>query len=56
MKTVHEILKLIKKSPKRNALLKKLKQELARQTIGVCVPCMSNLMDSASSVIAKHFK
>lgn len=39
LETVHEISKLIKKSPKRNALFEKLKQELASEAIGVRVLC-----------------
>ena len=39
LETAHEITKLIKKSPKRNALFEQLKQELGSETIGVRVLC-----------------
>ena len=50
LETVHEISKLIKKSPKRNALFEKLKQELASETIGVHVLCPTQWTVRAASL------
>ena len=50
LETVHEISKLIKKSPKRSALFEKLKQELASETIGVRVLCPTRWTVRAASL------
>ena len=50
LETVHEISKLIKKSPKSHALFEKLKQELASETIGVRVLCPTRWTVRAASL------
>jgi len=50
LETVHEISKLIKKSPKRSALFEKLKQELSSETIGVRVLCPTRWTVRAASL------
>ena len=50
LETGNEISKLIKKSPKRNALFEKLKIELASETIGVHVLCPTRWTVRAASL------
>ena len=49
LEAVHEISKLIKKSPKRSTLFEKLKQELASETISVCALCLKQWTVRAAS-------
>jgi len=50
LETVNEISKLIKKSPKRDALFQKLKQELAPETAGFRTLCSTRLTVRAASL------
>ena len=50
LNTVYEIMKLIKKSPKRDALFKKMKEGLAPEKPGVRVLCPTRLTVRGSSL------
>ena len=50
LKTVHEISKLVKYSPRREAMFKKLKEEISSGAVGVRVLCPTRWTVKAESM------